>query len=283
MNTRKTWLRRIGISLLLLVLILGATGLVLYQRMGQVPDWYEQAQTLADDPKVEERTAIKLQSWANQVSAGDPQSKTANDRQFTVVLTAADINRLIAKWSKSSGFESRINQYLQDVRVRIADGKITIAGKATDYDKVMSMVLEPQHDDTGNVQLKIDRILAGEQPMMLVMLNSQQITLSGAAAKRAKAVADRIKIDERSIASGETAELYATALLAELLSGRPADAYAFVNRISGFTSDDPLASRVKAIDIRDGELTLTLETLGAAERDKLVARLKSIADTARPQ
>jgi hypothetical protein len=279
MKPRKV-LKRVGLTLLLLVVLAGVVGVVMYQRADRVPDWYTQAQTIADDPAVESRTAAKLQNWASKVSAGDPQTKTSDDRQFTVILTADDINRLISKWSKSAGFEEKMSRYVRNVRVRVADGTITIAGQYVEYDKVVSVILRPQTDPSGYATLKLESMRIGEQPLPLVALNDKQATLSGKVAMQAKSVAGKISIDDHSVASRQTADLFYTSLAAELFAGRSADAYAFIGRLSGFSADDPLAARVRTIDVRDGELTLSLETLDAPAREDLVARLKGIAESA---
>ncbi len=280
MSKRKKWLKRIGLSLVVIVLLGGLVGLVMYQRADKVPDWYTRAQTIPDDPAVESRTAAKLQNWASKVSAGDPQTKTSDDRQFTVVLTADDINRLIVKWSKSAGFEEKMSRYVRNVRVRIADDAITIAGQYVEYDKVVSVILKPQADGSGYAQLKLDSMRIGEQPLPLVVLNDKQARLSGNVAKQAQSVVHKLKIDDHSVASRATADLYYTSLAAELFAGKSADAYAFVGRLSGFSTDDPLAARVRAIDMRDGELTLTLESLDDTARTALLDKLRNTADPA---
>jgi uncharacterized protein YpmS len=281
MNKRKKWLKWIGLSLLAVLIVAGVTGWVTYRRADKVPEWYSAAQEIPDDPDVEKRTAIKLQTWANKVSAGDPQTKTANDRQFTVTLTADDINRLISKWSKSAGFEEKMSRYVKNVRVRIADGAITIGGQYVEYDKVVSVILKPKPaDGSGYSQLKLDSMRIGEQPLPLVVLNDQQTRLSGNVARQAKSVASKLEIDDHSVASRSTADLYYTSLAAQLFAGQSADAYAFIGRLNGFSTDDPLATRVKAMDIRDGQITLTLETLDAAGREALLKRLHDIADSA---
>lgn len=280
MSKRKKWFKWIGLTLITLVLLGGVVGLAMYRRADRVPDWYSAAQTITDDPDVEKRAALKLHTWANKVTAGDPQTKTADDRQFTVVFTADDINRLIAKWSKSAGFDEKMSRYVKNIRVRIADGTVTIAGQYVEYDKVVSVILRPQSDATGYAQLKLDSMRIGEQVLPLVVLNDKQARLSGNVAKQAKAVAPKLQIDDHCVASRATADLYYTSLAAQLFAGQSADAYAFVGRSQFFSAEEPLATRVKAIDVREGELTLTLETLDAAAREALVNQLRSIADSA---
>lgn len=256
----------------------GLAGLVIYQRAARVPEWYAKAQTIPDDPNVEKRTAIKLQSWANKVSAGNPTTKSDEDRQLTVVFTADDINRLIVKWSQSAGLDEKLGRYVRDIRVRLSDGAITIAGKYVEYEKVVSVTFKPQTDPSGYTYIKLDSMRVGEQVLPLVVLNDQQVRLTGNVARQAKAALNRLGIDEHSVATRSTADLYYTSLAADLFAGRSSRAYAFISRLSGFSSEDPLATQVRSMDIREGEMTLKLETLDEKARESLLEKLRAMAE-----
>ncbi|GIW76435.1 MAG: hypothetical protein KatS3mg104_1498 [Phycisphaerae bacterium] len=263
---------------MVLIIGLGVTGLMIYQRAARIPEWYVKAQTIRDDPDVEKRTAIKLQSWANKVSSGNPATKSAEDRQLTVVLTADDINRLIVKWSQSAGLDEKLGQYIRDIRVRLTDGAITIAGKYVEYEKVVSVTFRPQTDPSGYIRIKLDSMRVGEQTLPLVVLNDQQVRLTGNVARQARSALPRLGIDEHSVATRATSDLYYTSLAADLFAGRTPQAYAFIGRLSGFSSEDPLVTRVRSMQIREGEMTLKLETLDDAERESFLNKLRSVAN-----
>lgn len=268
----------LAITLIVLISAAGLSGWIIYQRAARIPEWYVKAQIIRDDPDVEKRTAIKLQSWANKVSSGNPATKSAEDRQLTVVLTAEDINRLIVKWSQSAGLDEKLGQYIRDIRVRLTDGTITIAGKYVEYEKVISVTFRPQTDPSGYTRIKLDSIRVGEQTLPLVMLNDQQVRLTGKVANQARASLSRLGIDDHSVATRATSDLYYTSLAADLFAGRSPQAYAFIGRLSGFSSEDPLAARVRSMEIREGEMTLRLETLDDKERKSLLDKLKSVVN-----
>ncbi len=271
----KKWLKRIGIAVGILLLLIAAAALVVYRRANRVPDWYATAKIMSDDPDLENKTAAPLQTWASRASAGNVATKPAQDKQFTVSLTADDINRLIAKWSTSAGFEKKMQAYVKDIRVRIADGQITIAGESIEYQKIMSVVLEPRTDSNGYSQMMLNSIRVGDVPLPLVTMGKQQSKLSGELARKVLASRDQITIDDHGVASRAAADLYYTQMAVNLFAGQPADAYAFIGRMKGFSVDDPLATRVREIKIEDNKLTMTLEILEGEQRASFVDQLRS--------
>ncbi len=277
------WLRRIGLVLAVVLAVVAIAVFALHRQASRVPEWYAQAKAVQDDPALESKTVIPLQNWASQVSSGDVAAKPAEQKRTTVVLTADQINGLIAKWTSSMGIQDRMSDYVKDLRVRLADGKITIAGEAVEYGRVISVVLEPRQAVDGNARLVLDAIRVGDATLPLVALNKQQAQLNDTLARRASAMKDRLSIDDRGLATRQTGDIYYTSLLTRLLSGQEADAFAFLGTAQD-RGESPVATRIKQMKVDDGKLTLTLEVLSAAERESLVADLKQTAEpAAKPQ
>lgn len=277
------WIKRIGLAIGIVLLLIAAGAWIVYHRANAVPDWYAQAKTVvSDDPDLENRTTMRLHNWASKASAGDPAHKPQNERRFTVQLTADDINRLIVKWSRSTGLEDKMSRHVQDIRVRLADGKITIAGLSPEYQKVLSASLEPVSGADGYAQLRLDALYAGDLQLPLVSMKNYRSRLSEDVARQAAQKREKIAVDDHSVATRATADLYYADMAAALFAGHAADAYAFIGRVQGLSMDDPLASRVCDIKVEQGKLTMTLEMLDARQREVLTDHLQSIGNPKSP-
>ncbi len=269
------WLKRIGWTVGIVLLLIAAGAWIVYDRANAVPDWYAQAKTaLSDDPDLENRTTMRLHNWASKASAGDATRKPDDERRYTVELTADDINRLIVKWSRSTGLEDRMSRHVQEIRVRLADGKITIAGLSPEYQKVLSASLVPVAGTDGYSQLRLDALYAGDLQLPLVSMKSYRSQLTADVARQAEQKREKIAVDEHSVATRATADLYYADMAAALFAGQSADAYAFIGRVQGL--DAPLVSRVCDIKVENGKLTMTLEMLDARQRQVLTDYLQSV-------
>jgi len=277
----KKWLRRIGLVLAILLVAVAIAAFVIHRRASRVPEWYAQAKLpIPDDKNLENKIVWPLQNFAAQASTGNIDAKLPEQKRTTVVLTANQINALIAKWSNSMGIEARMSEHVRDVRVRLSEGKITIAGEAVEQKRIVSIVLQPKQSALGYGQLAMDSIRIGDATLPLVALGNQQTQLNDALARRATAMQDKLSIDDRGLATRQTADIYYTSLLTRLFSGQDADAFAFLATKQDL--DHPVATRVREMKVEEGQVTLTLEILSPADRESLVEKLKSAATPPAP-
>ncbi len=273
----KRWTKRILLSLLAIIIMLGVTGLVLYKRAYRVPQWYQEAQLVTADPnestRIENTRILPMQNWIAKNSSELLDSKTDDQRQHTIDLSASDINVLIVKWGESIGIQNRLNQLVKDLRVRIYDGKITIAGRLVEQDVIMSFIVEPLVGNDGSVELKIDSIKVGDATVPMVALDKQKSALSNKLLANAQNYRDKIRIDSTCSTNHETASFYSTLLATRLFAGQSYPWYLFVTKQQGVK--DVTITRVKQAEIKEDKLKLTLQLLAAEQREKLVDSLKS--------
>ncbi len=273
----RRWLKRIGIVLGMLAGLVLTVSAVIAYRASQVPGWYAQARS---GPRVASRHSVDklnvMQNWAQAARAGDVDSKPAADKRYTSVdFDADDINDIIAAWGGAAELKDKIEAHVKDIRVRLEDDRIIIAGESVEYGKIVSVIIRPGQGADGYATLTLAGIRVGEMDMPLVSLDSQQKKLSGALATLGSRQRDRLAIDDRGAASLETVSLYYTTLVADLLSGRSPDAYTFVALYQHPRSDhNALATRVRDIKLKSGKLTVTLELLTPAQRTAFLDRLR---------
>ncbi|MBC7782665.1 MAG: hypothetical protein H7144_02405 [Burkholderiales bacterium] len=274
----KRWLKRISITLLVLITLVASVAWVVYRRANRVPAWYAQAKQVdtAGADAAEKQRIIPMQNWVARSSAVKRDTTPPELKQFTTELTADQINALIAKWSEAAGITERLAQHLTNLRIRLADGQITIAGESTEYGKVLSIVLQPRSGAHGYAEMVLDSIQIGDQTLPLVTLEGQKNAIGSNIMAGAPSMHDKIAIDDYGAATRETESVYYSNLVATILSGAPANLYTFL-MADPMGKKNPIVTRVKSVTIVDGTLSMTLEMLSAEQRKALVEELKAVA------
>jgi hypothetical protein len=272
------WLKRILLTLGVLTLLAGIVVGVAWHRASRVPDWYAAAKPGA--VATAEQPLLPTQNWAARTSAGNVDAKPAEAKAHTLELTDQQINTLLMKWSDAAGVSRRLGDQFEDLRVRLADGKITLAGRSPEYGRVVSVVVEPEKRGEG-VALRLAGIFVGDQRLPLVAMNDQQSQLRGGVARRVKAARDQLAIDGHGIATPKTSEIYYTTVAADLLAGRAAEAFAFLNFQPLGDAQDTVATRVTGLSIDQGKLRMEIRMLTGDERAKLVETLRDYGASAK--
>lgn len=273
----RRWLIRISLALVLVVMGIAVVGAMYYRQTSRVPDWYAAARkSHIDHSPVINAHLAPLASWASKTRAGAAQSD--DDQSHTLVLTGDEINALLESWGEATGLEDNIAEHARGVRVRVADGKITIAAELVQYKKIASVVLVPAEGSNGYAALKLESFELGNARVPLVAFDGQQEQLEGFVGRLAQRSASKLSINDHGEASGATAALYYASLASDLFAGKTPDAYAFVahDLINVSEREKPLATRVRQIKIEDGKLIVRLEALTPAQREALVQSLKSL-------
>jgi hypothetical protein len=214
-----------------------------------------------------------MQNWATQTTAGPLDAKPVAVKQYTIELTDQQINGLIAKWSEAAGISEKLNSQVGDIRVRLADGQITVAGRLIEQDRVLSVVLRPRPAEDGYTQISLESLRSGDVPLPLVAVDGQREAL----ARKLKVDPAKLGIDSHNNATRETAGVYYLALLADLLGGKSPDLYSFL-QYQQLGPGMIVATRVRKLDIEDGKLAMTVELLSPEQRMAVVEQLKKLAN-----
>ncbi len=252
-----------AITIGILLLLCGGTAGVGYWRASRVPDWYAQARKVSAD-QADENRVIPVHNWLAGASSGKVDAKPAEQKRQTIELSSEQINALIVKWT------GNLQNVLQDVRVRITPGNITVAGYVKQQNKVVSVVLRPAVTQAGGLQLTLESIRLGNQAVPAVMIPDD--ARQKAIALMSGAKADEVRIDEHSRATRQASNVYAAISMLELLRGEPIEPYAFID----LPIDKAIvAARVREMKLEDGHAKLTIELLGPDEREALVTRLRA--------
>lgn len=275
----RRWLIRISLTLVMIVMGIAVVGAIYYRQASRVPEWYAAARKSQIDhsPTIDKRLG-PLATWASKTRAG--VIKTDDERTHTLVLTGDEINALIGSFGQATGLEDNIAEHATGIRVRVADGQITIAAELVQYKKVASVVLAPALGTDGYAALKLASFQMGNARVPLVAFDGQQEQLESFVGRLAARSQSRVAIDEHGEATGATASLYYASLASDLFAGKTVDAYAFVahDLLNVNDRSNPLATRVREIKIEDDKLIVTLEALTPLQREELVTRLKSLGE-----
>jgi uncharacterized protein YpmS len=267
------WLKRLAIALGVILVLAAAVAVMVFRLSGREPDWYAQAITPpGQHAQAAEQNLIKMQNWVTQTTSGPFDAKPDAQKQYTVELSDQQINALIAKWSEAAGIGPKVNEQMRDIRVRLADGKITVAGRLVEQDRVLSVVLLPKEAPDGYTKIALDSLRAGDVPLPLVTVEGQRQAL----ANKLKVDPNKLGIDSRNYATRETAGVYYLSLLTDLLAGESPDLYGFL-QYQQLGPGGIVATRVRTLRVGDGKLAMTVELLPPEQRKALIDQLTALA------
>jgi hypothetical protein len=267
------WLKRLAVAAVALLVCAAAAIGYLWWKAGREPDWYALARTAAGAEYAAhaEQNLIRMQNWASATTSGPMDAKPTDAKTYTIELTDAQINGLIAKWSEAAGIKEKINEQMQDIRVRLAGGQITVAGRLVGHDRVISIVLRPTPGDDGYTRITLDSLRAGDVAVPLVAVDGQREAL----AKKLRVDPAKLGIDEHNHATRETAGVYYLAFLTDLLAGKSPDLYGFLQS-QQLGPGRIVATRVRNLAVEDGKLAMTVELLPPQQRKALVEQLQAL-------
>lgn len=283
---KKSW--KIGLWAIVLLLIAGAgAGFFLYRNASAIPDFYRRArlqgQERLDALASVERKFGNMQSQLDAAYAAsvrqDDASGDATTRPTTaaspsgpvsVAFTAGELDTFFDQWLISSGYGKRMERYMKDPRIAIANGKLILAGRMKDFDAVVSLRFEPSLSDSGEARLELAGIYAGALPLPEVAFDKFRDRTQAALEEDLDDLREEAEIAPNGRSNSAAVALTTRQQLALLVKGEPLEEMIVFPTV---LSLGQVPARVVAIDLEEETLNLGVRLLRSDEREALVESL----------
>lgn len=244
----------------------------------RVPKWYSQATQKTDSPRAANdlmQTMGGLQSWASRATAGPETSRPVNLKTYTTRITEDQLNAWWSNWAQAVGLDDALSSYLADMRVHLADGRITVGGYSREIDKILSIELLPVPGNPGT-HIELGHLRVGESIVPFMAIASQQKRFEKLLLAPIPKWRKKLAIDARGVVSSATENTYFSLLVMHLFRSESPELFLFLGE--GTNVDKRIVMRVKKIDIAEGNLDITFENLSPEERAALLEALKHEVD-----
>lgn len=276
--------------MLAVALVLTAAALSYWAFKG-TPDYYRRpvltAQERAEAADRAEKKIIRTREWVNDlwvsehrsIRAGATGAATAPAATrpadpFTVSFTEHELNAFSEKWSRT--WDQRYRETLTDPVVIFREDRIILAATLTDLGAVAGFHFYPRINEQGQLRLTLESVRAGRLPMPEMVWAGQRDRAIEGLRRRLPDWQRGARIEPNGVANPDAVAAHMTKLLFDVLAGRPHEPVLFIP----FADDGrAVPVRLTAMQIADGQLTLTVESMTADERTALLDRIREPAPT----
>jgi hypothetical protein len=283
------WFKRVAIFVvgLVLVLALAAGGAYVYG-VRRTPDWLKRPMATAAERAAAagrvDRKILETLSLVGEMNAAesagsrpsDPGDKravaTQPSRPLRVDFTEEELNASFQKWDQLYGWTQRYQAYVQNPTVVLHDGRLVLAGNSKELGTVVSLHFEPKLTKDGQLDLRLERVLAGRLPIPQTFLEKYR---NSAMSKLQAALPDLQRKAQMKPDGSANSEAMAAAmgkLFLHVLAEEPAEPVIFLP--VGQSRSVPVRLTDVSIDDQTQTLSLTVKPLNAAERASLLERIR---------
>ncbi len=285
---RHKWIKR---SLLALAAVLTLTAAMGYWAFKGTPDYYVRSSLSAQEQSDAAQRAlnkiIDTREWANDVWISEersiqgniitganvatrPATTTIAGRPFTVSFTEGELNALFQQWSRNH-WEEKIGQYVNDPALILRDGRLILAGTVTDMGAVASFHFYPLIDEQGRLLLTLESVRAGRLPMPEMIYAAQRDRLLAALQLRLPGWQKGAAIAPNGVANDAAVAAHMSQLLIDVMHRTPREPVLFLP----FDVDRrAVPVRLTDVQIADGGVTLTVESMTGPDRAALLERIR---------
>jgi hypothetical protein len=269
--------------ILLILLATSALGTYLYRG---TPNWYRPRIATTEQTKDAANRAdqklLDLFSWA--ASAQAQQARTLHGITSTrepavgpktITFDEDEINSFISSWKTpgTSQLQQRIARYFTDGRVVFESDAIILAGQSPELHTLASAEFDPRIDADGNLHLDLAALRAGRLPVPLSAVSTHLRRLQSLLRQQLILQQPTVNIDPALTANRSALAAGWLRLLLSAMNNQPCDPVLLIPfDISNLRRGMP--AKLTAIKVVEGEITLTVEPIPAADRKALIDRLK---------
>ena len=284
----KKLLKRLLIALLLIVGIGAALAYVGYRRFRSAPDWYQRpaltpAEAEAAAKSVEDKVSRDVQNQVARLRAAaardrasdqPPATRPAAEREITASFTEDELNAFWQKWSDDAGWSAEADKFVSNPVVRLADGRLILAGTVKELGTVVSLQFAPHPSKAGGITLQLDGVRGGRLPLPVSVVASQKAALTRVLSRDLPSLARRASFAPDGAANDAAINATLAEELVNLLAVRPVQPILFLPVTNLGAAPDFLPARVVGLKIADRKIDLTARLLTAAERAALLEKLR---------
>ncbi|HTL29090.1 MAG TPA: hypothetical protein VL282_07715 [Tepidisphaeraceae bacterium] len=210
---------------------------------------------------------------ARQAARSGTTQATTAPAPIVVSFTDDELNSVFQKWAELNNWKANYQRYFNDPVVVFQRDRIILAARvaSSDINSVVSIHLKPELMPDGQMQLKLERALAGRLPLPTGMFQKYLDKAVDALRQRLPQWQNEAQIAD----TGEVNNAAISAQLAKLaiasLHQQPADGTVFLPT----TGKANVPVKVVGVDIEDKSIQLSLQPLTSDERNALLERIKS--------
>lgn len=283
-----------AVVVLLLIAVAGA-GLYVWRGVKAIPAFYAQRplegeERLAAIESVE-RKVLNLQAVLDRAYArstgGSLATRPADDEAaaqddllpsageaeaIAIGFTGPELDTYFRKWLEETGYAPRLERYMENPRIGIADGHVILAGRMPDFGAIVSMHFLPLADDDGAVHLRLEGVYAGRIRLPDAALEKFRTQSVEALGERLAQLRKESDISPEGFANEAAILASSQSQLIELLEGQEIEPLiAFIPLPGrGF-----VASRVSQLSVKEDELLLGVELLDQTQRQQLLETIRT--------
>ena len=284
---KRTWLKRIVLGVVLLLVVLVGTVTTAYFMSGSRPSWYRSKKlTTQQVAKLEVQARDKLlglQNWAQDQSNWpaqaarppvdtDPTTAPSNTR--TITLTEDELNAMMARWEEP--LLAKYGQYIADPYLGLRDGHIVLAVTMKDAGgRVLSAHVEPKLDDKGMLLLSANSLVAGRITVPKAFWSGYTDKLAAKLTEKLEQAREQARLEADGTGNVQAVISAGNRLLLNSLKDKSSDPVLFIP--PDLEQWDKKGYPVKVVDVKvaDQSLTLTVVTLSGPEQQQLLTRLRA--------
>jgi hypothetical protein len=275
----------LGLLLLLIVLGLGA-----WLAVNATPSWYKGLiagkETDAEDARRVQETMSTAQTWSDTVYTHEYSKSRRTARgippadQLTIAFTQDQINAFLHKWWDYYGQRRvdghTLNELFASPAVRLDDGQITIAGrvKTIAQGKVIGLHFRPMMTDQSKLHLSGAGITAGLLNVPDAIWSKTRGDLVNTMTDMLAAARQSAELDAGGAANSQAVSVLLLGLAVNALEDQPSSDILLLPLIGQGEREQALPVRLKALEIDNGQITLTVQYLSAKQRESLLAELR---------
>lgn len=289
------WMKRLGVFVVALVLVLGAVALgAYYYGVRGTPEWWQRPRvSAAEQAAAASRAEQKLMETLSVVREMDAASRTPQQpadpsdrrpsarqpaKKLEVTFTEGELNGFFNKWDRLYGWTERYKDRITDPGIIIHDGRLVVAGDSAELGTVVSLHFAPNLDGKGRLHLKLSKVLAGRLPIPQGFFD--QYRSAGRQRLKAALPAMQAKAQLRPDGSANSEAMIAAMakLFLNVLANEPGEPVLFLPLAE---KDRSLPVKLTDVRIKDKSLTLTVTPLNGRGRVALLAWIRERYDEER--
>jgi uncharacterized protein YpmS len=284
----RKWFKRLLLIIALLLVTLLAAVYGGFRMLKGAPDWYHRPAISPARREFLARRAFNkfatIQNAAalarqNQIIAG---ANLSSPSLVPIVISFSDdeLNAFFEKWENFANWKSNYERYVDDPQIIVEDNQLILAGQVKEFGTVVSLQFDPRIDQTGRLDLHLQRVLVGELPLPGVFIRMYQDRLTSVLQENLPRWRQRAAIDANGAANSDLISASTARLFIHALSHTSADPVLFLPLVERRAN---VPVRIVDVKVEGHDVTMTVLPLDNDERSALLARIRADEPVIKPE
>jgi hypothetical protein len=162
--------------------------------------------------------------------------------------------------------------YFDEPVLILREDRVILAARLKEPDLIVSLHFEPTIDALGQLNLELARVMGGVLPLPEAVIGKYQQKLTAGIARRLPAWQQSAEIDAGGAVNANAIAASAAKLFVRLLRHEPVEPVLFLP-VFGQRGSVPV--RIEAVQVADGEMTMTIQPMSREEQIELLKRIRA--------